>query len=157
MATTAPGRDAPAEETESQRLTRNLHELLNEIRVAMPGVQVLFAFLLAVPFQARFADVTSFQRTVYFATLVCAGIATACFIAPTAYHRILFRQGEKSNLVFLASRLAIAGLVALSFAMALAVILIADVLYGAPATVITGVGVTAVFAGLWFVLPLSRR
>lgn len=156
MAATARERDA-GDETESQRLTRNLHELLTEIRVAMPGVQVLFAFLLAVPFQARFADVTDFQRTVYFATFVCAGVATACFIAPTAYHRILFRQGEKSNLVFLASRLAIAGLVALACAMALAVILIADVLYGPPVTVITGAGMAVVFAGLWFVLPLSRR
>lgn len=156
MAVTTPPRPA-GEETESQRLTRNLHELLNEIRVAMPGVQVLFAFLLAVPFQARFADVTGFQRSVYFATLLCAGVATACFIAPTAYHRILFRQGEKSNLVFLAGRLVIAGLIALALAMALAVILIADVIFGPVATVVTGVGVTVVFAGLWFVLPLSRR
>jgi hypothetical protein len=156
MVATVPQRPG-REETEPERLTRNLHELLNEIRVAMPGVQVLFAFLLAVPFQARFADVTDFQRGVYFATLLCAGAATACFIAPTAYHRILFRHGEKSNLVFLASRLVIAGLVALALAMTLAVILIADVLFGAVATAITGAAIGALFAGLWFVIPLSRR
>src|SRR5512140_1245302 len=79
------------EETEKERLDRNLMELLGELRVALPGVQVLFAFLLAVPFQAGFVRVTTFQRDVYFFTLCCALAATVCLIAPTPFHRLTFR------------------------------------------------------------------
>src|SRR5436305_11244629 len=87
---------APAQrpETERERLDRELEQLLQELRVAMPGVQVLFAFLLAVPFQQRFTIVTPLQTTTYFVTLLAAGVASALFIAPTAYHRIVFRHGD---------------------------------------------------------------
>jgi hypothetical protein len=78
------------EESQQERLNRQLDQLLNELRVAMPGVQVLFAFLLAVPFQQRFGQVTDFQRIVYFGTLLASAAASACFIAPTAYHRLTF-------------------------------------------------------------------
>ena len=81
-------------EEEQERLNRQLIELLNEIRVAMPGVQVLFAFLLAVPFQQRFTEATPFQRNVYFGTLIASAVATALFIAPTAYHRVMLRRGR---------------------------------------------------------------
>ena len=90
--------DTGREETEKERLDRNLEQLLGELRVALPGVQVLFAFLLVVPFNQRFADITSFQQTVYFVTLLCATAACACLIAPTAHHRLEFREpGQGAN------------------------------------------------------------
>src|SRR4051795_10440555 len=85
-------------ESEQQRLNRELDQLLGELRVAMPGVQVLFAFLLAVPFQQRFAQATDFQRDVYFVTLLAAAAASALFVAPTAYHRLMFRERDKPRL-----------------------------------------------------------
>lgn len=97
-------------ESEQERLNRELDQLLGEVRVAMPGVQVLFAFLLAVPFQQRFAEVTAFQRDVYFGTLPSAAAASALFVAPTAYHRLMFGGRDKANLVAVSSRLALAGL-----------------------------------------------
>ncbi|MBJ7329151.1 MAG: hypothetical protein JHC95_04585 [Solirubrobacteraceae bacterium] len=145
------------EETEEERLNRNLEDALNEIRVAMPGVQVLFAFLLAVPFQQRFEDVTEFQKDVYFATLICAGVATACFIAPTGFHRVLFRQGEKERLVFFATRASIAGLLFLALAMSGAVLLVSDVLFSQRFAVIVSAALLAVFLVLWFAVPLRRR
>ena len=109
------GQRNPSEdvETEQERLNRNLDQLLGELRVAMPGVQVLFAFLLAVPFQQRFTQVTDFQRDVYFVTLLAAAAASALFVAPTAYHRLMFRERDKPRLVAISSRLAVAGLAAL--------------------------------------------
>lgn len=117
------------EETESERLNRELDQLLNELRVAMPGVQVLFAFLLAVPFQQRFGEVTEFQRTVYFVTLLFSATASAFFIAPTAYHRLTFRVREKPMLVQLSSTLAVVCLACLAVAMNGAVLLVTDVLF----------------------------
>lgn len=145
------------DETEQQRLDRNLTELLGELRVALPGVQVLFAFLLAVPFQSRFADVTAFQRDVYFATLCCALVASACLIAPTAYHRITFRLQQRAALVRAANRLTIAGLAALALAMAGVMLLISDYLFGTTAAIVTTAAATLLLAGLWGALPLQRR
>lgn len=145
------------EETEQDRLNRNLEDVLTEIRVAMPGVQVLFAFLLAVPFQQRFAEVSDFQRDVYFATLLAAGLATACFIAPTGFHRVLFRQGQKQRLVYFASRASIVGLLFLALAMSGAVTLVTAMLFGRMAAVGAGGGMLLVFVSLWFVVPLRRR
>jgi hypothetical protein len=145
------------EETEKERVDRELIELLNELRVALPGVQVLFAFLLAVPFQARFAATTSFQRDVYFGTLCCALVASALLIAPSAYHRLNFRAHQKSTLVIVSNRLAIAGLAVLALAMVGVIVLIADVLFGTTATIVTGSLAVAVFAVLWAVLPLRQR
>ena len=98
------------EESEGERLDRNLGELLQELRVALPGVQVIFAFLLAVPFQARFADTSSFEQRVYFATLICTAISAALLISPTAYHRLTFHLQQKRELVAVANWLSIAGL-----------------------------------------------
>src|SRR4051812_38150022 len=106
MARSGSGR----EETEEERLDRNLGELLQELRVALPGVQVLFAFLLTVSFQQRFTSLTRTQEKVYFATLMCTALSAALLIAPTAYHRLTFRYQQKEHLVFLANRLAIIGL-----------------------------------------------
>ena len=153
MADRPSGRD----ETEDERLDRNLGELLQELRVALPGVQVLFAFLLAVPFQQNFTTITAFERSLYFVTLLCATISAALLITPSAYHRITFRYQQKGRLVYVANRLTIAGLGFLALAMTGALMLISDVLYGGVATAIVGGGAFVMFAGLWYVVPLRRR
>jgi Family of unknown function (DUF6328) len=150
-------RPSGREETDDERLDRNLGELLQELRVALPGVQVLFAFLLAVPFQQNFSKISEFEKKVYFATLILTAVSAALFIAPTAYHRITFRYQQKHRLVFIANRLAIAGLVALALAMTCAVMLITDVLFGTVTTIVTVGFVFAMFVLLWAVLPLKRR
>jgi hypothetical protein len=144
-------------ESEKQRLNRELIELLNELRVVLPGVQVLFAFLLAVPFQQRFAQVTDFQRDVYFGTLCGALVASALLIAPSAYHRLNFRGHEKEAIIRASNRLAIAGLAVLGLAMVGVIVLISDVLFGTAATVVAGILATGVFTLLWAVLPLRQR
>lgn len=145
------------EETEKERIDRNLMELLGELRVALPGVQVLFAFLLAVPFQAGFRRVTPFQRDVYFATLCCALLASACLIAPTPFHRLTFRLHQKRALVRIANRLTIAGLGLLALAMSGVILLISDVLFGTTGAVVATVLSTAAFVLLWGLLPLRYR
>jgi Family of unknown function (DUF6328) len=150
-------RPSGRDETEEARLDRNLSELLQELRVALPGVQVLFAFLLAVPFQQNFTEISSFEKKVYFATLLCTAISAALLIAPSAYHRMTFHLQQKRHLVFLANRFTIAGLGFLALAMTGAIMLITDVLFGGIATVVTSVAAAAMFAMLWYVLPLQRR
>src|SRR5918997_6539314 len=125
-----------------------MNELLQELRVALPGVQVLFAFLLTVPFAQRFSQVTEFQTHIYFATLLCSAAASAFFIAPTAYHRLNFRRRDKRHIVEMASRLAIMGLVALAFAMTGAVLLVTDLLFRSDTVWISAVGVGVLFAAL---------
>lgn len=150
-------RPSGREESDDQRLDRNLGELLQELRVALPGVQVLFAFLLAVPFQQNFTEITSFEKDVYFATLLCTAISAALLISPSAYHRLTFHLQQKHQLVFLANRLTIAGLGFLALAMTGAVTLITDVLFGGATTVIFGVAAASMFVLLWGVLPLRQR
>jgi Family of unknown function (DUF6328) len=150
-------RPSGREESEGERLDRNLGELLQELRVALPGVQVLFAFLLAVPFQQNFTEITQFEKKVYFATLLCTAISAALLISPSAYHRMTFHLQQKRQLVFLANRLAIAGLAFLALAMTGAVTLITDVLFGPLATACFGTAAAVMFAALWFALPLRRR
>jgi hypothetical protein len=144
-------------ESEEERADRNLRELLEELRVALPGVQVLFAFLLTVPFAQRFATVTPFQQKVYFATLLCAAAASLFLIAPSAHHRVQFRQQDKAHIVIVASRLAIVGLAALALAMVGVLMLITDLLYSSRATVIVVAVAASLFALLWFVYPVVRR
>ena len=147
------GRD----ETPKERSDRNLLELLNELRVALPGIQILFGFLLIVPFSQRFADVTKFQEKLYFVVLLLTTIATALLIAPTALHRLLFHQQMKETIVRDSNRLAIAGLVALALAMTGAVLLVTDVLFGALACAIATAATAFMFGALWVGLPLGRR
>jgi hypothetical protein len=148
------GRD----ESEQERLDRNLSELLQELRVALPGVQVLFAFLLTVPFQQGFTRITPFQERIYFVTLLCTAISAAMLISPSAYHRMNFRLQQKEDLVLIANRLAIVGLGFLALAMTGAVMLITDVVFGATATVaVTTALVFCMFVALWYLLPLRRR
>jgi Family of unknown function (DUF6328) len=144
------------EETESERLDRNLQEMLGELRVALPGVQVLFAFLLVVPFNQRFADVTQFQKTVYFVTLLCTTASTVCLIAPTAHHRLEFRQQNKAQIVQTGNRIVVLGLLLLAVAMTGAVLFITDFLYGSTTTIVAVGAVAVAFAVLWYVIPLRR-
>lgn len=148
---------ANPDESHEERLNRELIELLNELRVALPGVQVLFAFLLTVPFSSRFAELSDGQRGVYFATFVGTTIATALLMAPTAYHRIRFRQGDKERMLRTSNRFAIVGLAFLALSMTLAVALTADLVFGFVAGVSAGVITLIVTAWVWFAIPLSRR
>jgi uncharacterized protein DUF6328 len=143
-------------ETEHERVDRNLTELLNELRVALPGVQVLFAFLLVVPFNNRFAQVTAFEKNVYFVTLLCAAAASVCLIAPTVQHRIEFRHQDKEHIVLVANKLAIAGLTFLAVAMTGAILLVTDLLFGGVTSGIATGFVALAFALLWYAIPLQR-
>lgn len=144
-------------ETPLERADRHLVEMLQELRVALPGVQVLFAFLLIVPFSERFKELNAGQQKIYYATLLCTALATALLITPTAYHRILFRLREKEYLVKVTNRFAIAGLGALALAMTGVILLISDFLFGTATTVAATVGAGLTFGLIWYVLPLARR
>jgi hypothetical protein len=144
-------------EDKAERIDRELIELLNELRVALPGVQVLFAFLLAVPFSQGFARVTDFQRGLFFGVLLSTAVSAALLISPSAYHRFHFRQRNKEELLLASNKLSIAGLLFLAIAMVGAVILVTDVLYGVKATVLCGVVAVATFGWFWVALPLLRR
>jgi hypothetical protein len=145
------------DETDTERLDRNLIELLQEVRVVQTGVQVLFAFLLTVPFSSRFDEITGFQRGAYFTALIGATAASILLIAPTAVHRILFRMGEKQYMVDVSNRLALGGLVCTAVAMIAVMLLVSDVMFGlgvaAAITLLTGLA----FAAVWFGLPARRR
>jgi len=132
-------------------------ELLQELRIALPGVQILFAFLLTVPFAQGFTRVTNFQRDLFFATLLATAVSTACFIAPTATHRLRFHQSDRNYVIESANRLMIAGLVFLALAIMGALVLITDYLYGIGGQWIWPAAVAAVLVGLWFARPLVRR
>jgi Family of unknown function (DUF6328) len=144
------------EESESERLDRNLQEMLGELRVALPGVQVLFAFLLVVPFNQRFADVTQFQKTVFFVTLLCTAASTVCLIAPTVHHRLEFRQQDKHRIVSTGNRVVILGLLLLAIAMTGAVLFVTDFLYSSTTTIAAAGGLALAFALLWYLIPLRR-
>ena len=149
----SPGR----EETRKERIDRELVELLNELRVGLPGVQFLFAFLLTVPFQARGRNLTTFDRDVYLVTLVAAAVATALLIAPAAQHRVLFRQHDKEGLLRRSSRSAYAGLVVLAVAIPSAVLLVVDVLVGRALAWVLASVIAALLAWWWVVVPFSKR
>lgn len=141
---------------EQERTQRQLAELLQELRVALPGVQILFAFLLAVPFAPGFDDVTGFQKNLFFATLLFTAFSTACLIAPTATHRLRFHQRDRSYVIEVAHRLTIAGLAFLALAIVCAVALITDLLYDGAARWIWPTLVAVVIAVLWFIRPSLR-
>jgi uncharacterized protein involved in cysteine biosynthesis len=153
------GREPGAEpnESEKERVDRELIELLNELRVALPGVQVLFAFLLVVPFQQRFTTVTQFQKTAYFVALLLSAAASVFLIAPSANHRILFRAREKRQMLRTANSLTMVGLGFLAAAITCVVMLITDYLYGSETTEVVTAASGIAFALLWYGLPLRRR
>ncbi len=141
-------------ESELQRLDRNFNELLQELRVAQTGVQILFAFLLTLAFTERFGSVTGFQRGLYYATLVAAALATSMLIAPVSLHRLLFRRHQKRRVVTVANRLALGGLIAVWLALVGVLWFITDVLYGNGPGVAAAVASGLWFAVLWFAVPL---
>ena len=145
------------EETEKEKGHRQLMELLQELRVAVVGVQVLFAFLLTVPFTQGWDRVTDFQQDIYFVALLCSAAATACLIAPSAIHRIDFERGDKPIIVQLSNKLLIAGLGFLSIAIVAVVCLITDFIYGGSVVVAYTVGVAIMFVVLWYAIPLFLR
>ena len=144
-------------ESQKERQDRELIELLNELRVALPGVQVLFAFLLIVPFSQNFPSVTSPQKTVYCISFLCTAAASALLIAPSVHHRIQFRAHDKERLLLVANKLAIAGLFFLSVAITCVVFFITDYLYGGFAAQVAAAATAVVFLGLWFALPMTRK
>lgn len=143
-------------ETELERYDRNLTELMGELRVALPGVQVLFGFLLVIPFDARFKQADGAQRGLYFATLVLTLLASMLLIAPTMLHRLQFRMGQKASIVMTSNRLAIAGLSVLAVALTCAVAFITDFVFGAGAAIAAGLVTAVGFALAWYLLPLGR-
>jgi predicted membrane channel-forming protein YqfA (hemolysin III family) len=145
------------QETHAERLDRELIELLNEIRVVLPGVQVIFAFLLAVPFASGFEDVTSVQRNAYALSLVAALGSIVCLVAPTTYHRIQWRQRDKETMLRTANLLAIAGSAFLAVSLTAATFLVGDYLFSRTAALAATIGAGFAFAALWYVLPLARR
>jgi hypothetical protein len=145
------------EDEENERLDRELMELVNELRVALTGVQILFAFLLTVPFTQRFAKVTEFQRHLFFVTLLAASVSVLLLIAPTARHRLLFRQHDKEKIVSSSNRFAIAGLAFLAAAMTGAVMLITDLLFKETMVSWVTAVLAALFIVMWFVMPFLRR
>ncbi|WP_258165206.1 DUF6328 family protein [Candidatus Protofrankia datiscae] len=156
----APWEDVPLEdapEPRARRLERNWSELLQEIRVAQAGVQILFAFLLTLPFTQRWNQVTDFQRALYLATLLLVAAASALLIGPVAYHRIMFRRGARARLVAAANTMALAGLVMLGAGINGAVLLVVDVLMGPLATVLICSATAAFFVALWWALPQLTR
>jgi hypothetical protein len=144
------------DETEEERVDRELIELLNELRVALPGVQVLFAFLLTVPFSNGFVRMTSTQRDAYFVAFVLAALSVALLIAPSSYHRLRFRARDKERLLFTANKLAIAGIGFLACANTAAVFLVTDVLFGAPAAAGVAAAVAGWLSWFWYGVPVTR-
>ena len=155
---TDQGRDNDDVASEEERKRdRQMLELLNELRVALPGVQILFAFLLTVPFSARFDRLTSFQSDVYYLTLIATALSTACLIAPSSAHRLRFHKGERTWIVESANRLMIVGLVFLAGALGGSVLLITDMMFNGPRVWIYTGAVVLCIVGLWFLRPLARK
>jgi hypothetical protein len=155
---TQPGADAPAgRESDDERHNRQLVELVNELRVALPGVQMLFGFLLAVPFSQRFVHVTSGQRGVYYASFVAAALASAFLIAPASFHRIVWRQGHKRRLLHVSNALAIAGTAFLAGAISGSVALVTSVLFSTWTAAVAAGAIAGILALLWYVIPLAFR
>ena len=143
-----------SDESKGERLDRELGELLQELRVILPGVQVLLAFLLTAPFQQRFASLTGSMRNAFFAAIVCATLATAFLIAPSAHHRMRWRAGDKERLVRIGNQMAIVGTVFLAAAIVLALYVVTDVLFPTNLAVLTALAGLVLFAGLWYVVPM---
>ena len=157
MTERAEDAEAERDESQPQRLDRNTVELLNELRIAGTGIQVMFAFLLILPFNVGWKQVDGFERTVYFVTLLVVALAAFLLMAPPIHHRLLFRHGEKPFLIRVGNYMAISGMVCLGLGFIGILVLLSDVVVGGAAPVIVGALAAAVIAGLWFALPLMRR
>src|SRR5215213_785152 len=146
-------RDSGRVESEEERADRNLSDLLQELRVALPGVQVLFAFLLTVPFTNRFNELSGFEEKLYYGVLISVALATVLLVAPTAGHRILFRRQQKEYLVTVSNNLALVGMALLAVSMCGAIALISDFLFGSVTAIISTVVMALAFIGFWFTGP----
>jgi O-antigen/teichoic acid export membrane protein len=151
---TSPGRP---DETLTQRDDRNLTDLLQELRVAGLGVQVLFGFLLGLPFTARFGRLEDWQRWLYLMIMVLAAVSIVLLVAPVAYHRLVFRRHQREHLLRAANVLSICGLATVSLAVSGAVLLVASYVEPGPAAAAAAVVTAGLFGALWFLLPLTRR
>jgi predicted Co/Zn/Cd cation transporter (cation efflux family) len=142
---------------EEEKRDRQMMELLNELRIALPGVQILFAFLLTAPFAQGFQRITDTQKNLYYAALLATAASTICLIAPSATHRLRFHQSDRTFIIESANKFLIAGLVFMGIAIVLAIAVVTDflydhwIVYAAPAVV------AVALAGLWFVRPLARN
>jgi hypothetical protein len=146
-----------AEESRRERLDRELGELLQELRVILPGVQVLLAFLLTAPFQQRFGQLPATERNAFFAAIVCATLATVLLIAPSAHHRLRWRAGDKERLLRVGNQMAIWGTVFLGAAIVLALYVVTSVLFAGNLGLLTAGAATVVFAAVWYLLPFAGR
>jgi hypothetical protein len=144
-------------EDRKERVDRELVELLNEIRVVLPGAQVLFAFLLTVPFMNRFTDLAPTDRDAYFAAFVCTAVGTSMFMAPTMHHRLRFREHDKERMLLGFNKFVLAGSVFLAAAIALSVYVVTGMLFRSVWAAVAGAAFAAWLAALWFVLPLTQR
>ena len=149
--------ETTTDEDAKERVDRELIELLNELRVALPGVQVLFAFLLILPFQQRFSETTAEDQAVYTVALLLSALAAALLIAPSMYHRLNFRRGKKEAMLFDANKLLVVGTICLGIGVACCVYLVIDIVYGGTAAVVATVAALVIYAALWLGLPLYRR
>lgn len=145
------------EESKEGRLDRELEELLQELRVALPGVQILFAFLLIAPFNRRFEELSALQAQLYVVALLCTLAAVVLLIAPTAYHRIRFREYDKERLVFTSNLYARFGLVFLALGLCASVFFVTDFVFGRTLSLAVSAGAVLAFGWTWFGLPLARK
>jgi Family of unknown function (DUF6328) len=145
------------DENRKERVNRELIELLNELRVALPGVQVLFAFLLVLPFQQGFAEISDADRGVYVAALIASALAAALLIAPSMYHRLNFRRQVKEQMIFDSNKLMVVGILLLAIGVACSIFLVVDVVYGNMAAIVATAATAVVYALVWLALPLARR
>ena len=146
-----------ADEDQKERVNRELIELLNELRVALPGVQVLFAFLLILPFQQGFAEISDVDRGVYTAALIFSALAAALLIAPSMYHRLNFRRRVKEQMLFDSNKLAVSGILLTAVGVACSMYLVVDVVYGQTPAVLATVATLLTYGLVWLALPLARR
>jgi hypothetical protein len=144
-------------EDHKERIDRELIELLNEIRVVLPGAQVLFAFLLTLPFTQRFESLTAADRDAYFAAFICTAIGTSMLMAPTMHHRLRFREHDKERMLLSFNKLILAGSVFLAAAIALSVYVVTGMLFKATWAAVVGAAIAAWLVALWYVLPLVQR
>lgn len=146
-----------AEDSRNKRLTRNLNELLQELRVAQAGVQILFGFLLSIVFTDRYASVDGYVRTTHFVAVLFATAAVALLTAPASWHRVLFRHGRRETIIAVANKLAVGGLICLAFAVTGTVLLIGEMVLGGWGAVVVGVLTAIGFGTLWLFIPWRKR
>jgi hypothetical protein len=144
-------------ESHKERVDRELIELLNELRVVLPGVQVLFAFLLTVPFTGTFGDLDGVQRDAYLTAFFATAFATVCLMTPTTYHRLRFRKGDKEVMLHTSNRFALAGIAGLSVSIVAVVWLVSDLVISRTAANVIAIVTAILVVGAWFGIPLVRR